>query len=79
MIEHLTVRYILDRPDIDRNEFLYEITTLALNYLRIHDDPMRRAQVWRFSHSTQSRGTPPVPDATDTVLQEFCGVEMKRE
>jgi len=43
MIEHLTVRYILDRPDIDRNEFLYEITTLALNYLRIHDDPMRRA------------------------------------
>jgi len=43
MIEHLTVRYILDRTDIDRNEFLYEITTLALNYLRIHDDPMRRA------------------------------------
>ncbi|WP_082953041.1 TetR/AcrR family transcriptional regulator [Mycobacterium sp. 852002-10029_SCH5224772] len=43
MIEHLTVRYILDRPDIDRNEFLYEITTVALNYLRIHDDPMRRA------------------------------------
>lgn len=43
MIEHLTVRYILDRPDIDRNEFLYEITTLAFNYLRIRDDPMRRA------------------------------------
>ncbi|OBH10004.1 TetR family transcriptional regulator [Mycobacterium sp. E3247] len=43
MIEHLTVRYILDRPDIDRNEFLHEITTLALNYLRIHDVPVRRA------------------------------------
>ncbi|WP_081288265.1 TetR/AcrR family transcriptional regulator [Mycobacterium asiaticum] len=43
MVEHLTVRYILDRPDIDRDEFLYEITTLALNYLRIHDVPVRRA------------------------------------
>ncbi|WP_297597713.1 hypothetical protein [Mycobacterium sp.] len=43
MIEHLTVRYILDRPDTDRNEFHYEITTLALNDLRIHDDPMRRS------------------------------------
>jgi AcrR family transcriptional regulator len=34
MVEHLTVRYILDRPDIGRDEFLDEITTLALNYLR---------------------------------------------
>ncbi len=34
MVEHLTVRYILDRPSISREEFLDEITVLALNYLR---------------------------------------------
>jgi AcrR family transcriptional regulator len=34
MVEHLTVRYILDQPDISRDEFLDEITILALNYLR---------------------------------------------
>ena len=34
MVEHLTVRYILDQPPISRDEFLDEITLLALNYLR---------------------------------------------
>lgn len=34
MVEHLTIRYILDQPSISRDEFLDEITILALNYLR---------------------------------------------
>jgi hypothetical protein len=34
MVEHLTVRYILDRPSISRDEFLDEITQMALSYLR---------------------------------------------
>lgn len=34
MVEHLTVRYIIDQPSISRDEFLDEITLLALNYLR---------------------------------------------
>lgn len=34
MVEHLCVRYILDQPAIDREQFLDEITTMALNYLR---------------------------------------------
>ncbi|HKS98041.1 MAG TPA: TetR/AcrR family transcriptional regulator [Rugosimonospora sp.] len=32
-VEHLTVRYILDRPPIPRERFLDELTRLALNYL----------------------------------------------
>ena len=34
MVEHLCVRYILDQPAIDRDEFIDEITVMALNYLR---------------------------------------------
>ena len=34
MVEHLTVRYILDRPDISRDEFVDEITAMAINYLK---------------------------------------------
>jgi hypothetical protein len=34
MVEHLTIRYVLDQPPISRDEFLGEITQLALNYLR---------------------------------------------
>jgi hypothetical protein len=34
MVEHLTIRYVLDRPSISRQEFLDEITRLALSYLR---------------------------------------------
>jgi AcrR family transcriptional regulator len=34
MVEHLCVRYILDQPAIDREQFLDEITTMALSYLR---------------------------------------------
>ncbi|MFJ4617142.1 TetR/AcrR family transcriptional regulator [Streptomyces sp. NPDC088812] len=33
-VEHLTVRYLLDRPPIPRERFLEELTHLALNYLR---------------------------------------------
>ncbi|MFD7939446.1 hypothetical protein ACFV4T_33850 [Streptomyces sp. NPDC059755] len=33
-VEHLTVRYLLDRPLIPREQFLEELTRLALNYLR---------------------------------------------
>ncbi|GGY97829.1 TetR/AcrR family transcriptional regulator [Streptomyces poonensis] len=33
-VEHLTVRYLLDRPPIPRERFLTELTHLALNYLR---------------------------------------------
>ncbi|MDR6974366.1 AcrR family transcriptional regulator [Streptomyces sp. 3330] len=33
-VEHLTVRYLLDRPPIPRDEFLEELTRLALHYLR---------------------------------------------
>jgi hypothetical protein len=34
LVEHLTVRYVLDRPAIGREEFLDEITRLAFSYLR---------------------------------------------
>ncbi|WP_197378253.1 TetR/AcrR family transcriptional regulator [Mycolicibacterium mengxianglii] len=34
MVEHLCVRYILDQPGIDREEFIDEITVMAINYLR---------------------------------------------
>jgi len=34
MVEHLCVRYILDQPSIDRDEFIDEITVMALSYLR---------------------------------------------
>ncbi|SUD49066.1 transcriptional regulator BetI [Nocardia otitidiscaviarum] len=33
-VEHLTVRYVLDRPPIPRAVFLTEITRLVLNYFR---------------------------------------------
>ncbi|MFD7713984.1 TetR/AcrR family transcriptional regulator [Streptomyces sp. NPDC059786] len=33
-VEHLTVRYLLDRPPIPREQFLEELTRLALNYLK---------------------------------------------
>ncbi|MFI5779242.1 TetR/AcrR family transcriptional regulator [Nocardia sp. NPDC051570] len=33
-VEHLTVRYVLDRPSIDRDQFLDEMSRLVLNYLR---------------------------------------------
>ncbi len=33
-VEHLTVRYVLDRPPIPRATFLTEITRLVLNYFR---------------------------------------------
>lgn len=33
-VEHLTVRYILDRPDIPRDAFLTNITRMILNYFR---------------------------------------------
>lgn len=32
-VEHLTIRYLLDRPPIDRDEFLDEITTLVTAYI----------------------------------------------
>jgi hypothetical protein len=35
MVEHPTIRYQLDRPPIDRDEFLDELTALAFNYGRI--------------------------------------------
>ena len=34
MVEHLCVRYILDQPPIGRDEFIDEITVMALSYLR---------------------------------------------
>ncbi|MFI1462157.1 TetR/AcrR family transcriptional regulator [Nocardia carnea] len=33
-VEHLTVRYILDRPDIPRDAFLTNLTRMVLNYFR---------------------------------------------
>ncbi|MGY0021115.1 TetR/AcrR family transcriptional regulator [Streptomyces sp. cg35] len=33
-VEHLTVRYLLDRPPIPRDRFLAELTQLTLSYLR---------------------------------------------
>ncbi|MFF2848792.1 TetR/AcrR family transcriptional regulator [Streptomyces sp. NPDC058001] len=33
-VEHLTVRYLLDRPPIPRDQFLDELTRLVLNYLK---------------------------------------------
>jgi AcrR family transcriptional regulator len=34
MVEHLCVRYILDQPPIGRDEFIDELTVMALSYLR---------------------------------------------
>jgi AcrR family transcriptional regulator len=34
MVEHLCVRYILDQPPMRRDEFIDEITVMALSYLR---------------------------------------------
>ena len=34
MVEHLCVRYILDQPPIVRDEFIDELTVMALSYLR---------------------------------------------
>jgi len=39
MVEHLCVRYILDQPAIDRDQFIDEVTTMALNYLRPRREP----------------------------------------
>ncbi|MEV1026505.1 TetR/AcrR family transcriptional regulator [Streptomyces sp. NPDC050264] len=36
-VEHLTVRYLLDRPPIPRDHFLAELTQMTLNYLRAAD------------------------------------------
>ncbi|MET9498395.1 TetR/AcrR family transcriptional regulator [Streptomyces sp. NPDC006552] len=33
-VEHLTVRYLLDRPPIPRDRFLAELTQLTLGYIR---------------------------------------------
>jgi AcrR family transcriptional regulator len=32
-VEHLTIRYLLDRPPIDRDEFVDELSALVLNHL----------------------------------------------
>ena len=34
MVEHLCVRFVLDQPPISRDEFIDEITVMALSYLR---------------------------------------------
>ena len=34
MVEHLCVRYVLDQPPISRDQFIDEITVMALSYLR---------------------------------------------
>lgn len=39
MVEHLCVRYILDQPPIGRDEFIDEITVMALSYLRPWSTP----------------------------------------
>lgn len=38
-IEHLTVRYVLDRPDIERDAFLDEVVALCGGYLGIPTAP----------------------------------------
>lgn len=37
-VEHLTTRYLLDRPPIERDEFLSELTALVIGYFRIHSE-----------------------------------------
>ncbi|MDZ4270904.1 MAG: TetR/AcrR family transcriptional regulator [Mycobacterium sp.] len=34
MVEHLCVRFVLDQPDISRDQFIDELTVMALSYLR---------------------------------------------
>ncbi len=41
MVEHLTVRYVLDQPAISRDDFLDEVTAMALSYLRQWPDTAR--------------------------------------
>jgi hypothetical protein len=31
-VEHLTIRYLLDRPPIDRDEFIEELSALVFSY-----------------------------------------------
>ena len=38
-VEHLTIRYVLDRPPIDRDEFLDELTTLVASYMILRSRP----------------------------------------
>jgi AcrR family transcriptional regulator len=35
-VEHLTIRYVLDQPPIDRNEFLDELTALLSGYMSVN-------------------------------------------
>lgn len=35
-VEHLTIRYVLDQPPIDRNEFLDELTALLGRYMNMN-------------------------------------------
>lgn len=45
-VEHLTTRYLLDRPPIERDEFLSELTALVLGYFRIQsDDPSDKSRL----------------------------------
>jgi AcrR family transcriptional regulator len=40
-VEHLTIRYLLDRPPIDRNEFVDELSALVFTYTRSPSNPQR--------------------------------------
>ncbi|MUL65120.1 TetR family transcriptional regulator [Mycobacterium sp. CBMA 234] len=42
-VEHLTIRYVLDRPTIDHDEFLDELAALMASYM-IHDDRVDDAE-----------------------------------
>jgi AcrR family transcriptional regulator len=35
-VEHLSIRYVLDRPDIDHDEFLDELAALMASYMMVH-------------------------------------------
>jgi AcrR family transcriptional regulator len=38
-VEHLCIRYLLDQPPIERDEFLDELISLVLHYSQRHADP----------------------------------------
>jgi Tetracyclin repressor-like, C-terminal domain len=40
-VEHLTIRYLLERPPIDRDEFLDELSALVFGYTQSPANPQR--------------------------------------
>ena len=52
-VEHLTIRYLLDRPPIDRDEFLDELAALVLGYNQLPTEHPDTAGATRSATGTR--------------------------